>query len=221
MSKNKARYLIEKFKGFDEFSEQASLNLGDDLGDKYRSCMGACLSALIFAITLVFLYSKIMVLIHASDVTIMMSTQTDAITHEFKFTAEDGFFLAAALTEYDNNTEVIEDLSYGELVIEHYYWGYDDDGFNAGTRAVDYHYCSDEELGFSPGPATTIYPIFSSSVSEVKMWKKKFKCLNKEDMVIWGNYNSKEAQQVTIKFKTCNHDVNDYCKSKENIKQWL
>ena len=221
MKKNKvsssASSLIEKFKGFDEFSEQASLNLGNDLGDKYRSCMGACLSALIFGITSVFLYSKIMVLYHSSDVTIMMSTQEDALTHDYKFTAEDGLFLAAALTEYDSNTEVIEDPRYGELVIEHYGWG--NDGLKAGSSPVDYHFCSDEELGFSPGPNTNIFPIFSSSVNEVKTWKKKFKCLNKKDMVIWGSYDSQKGQQVTVKFKMCEHET--YCESKEKIKQWL
>ena len=47
-----------------------------------------------------------------------------AIGDDEKFTKQEGFFVAVALTEYDNNTEVIEvpDV-YGELIIEHYGWG--------------------------------------------------------------------------------------------------
>ena len=41
-----------------------------------------------------------------------------------KFTPAEGFFVAAALTAYDSNTEIIEvPEKYGELVIEHYGWG--------------------------------------------------------------------------------------------------
>ena len=41
-----------------------------------------------------------------------------------KFSPEEGFFVAAALTAYDSETEPIEIPElYGELVIEHYGWG--------------------------------------------------------------------------------------------------
>lgn len=56
-------------------------------------------------------------------------------------------------------------------------------------------------------------------VNEVRTWKKKFKCANSEDLVIWGDYNSAKAQQMVVKFKIC--EGHSYCESKENIKQWL
>ena len=60
-------------------------------------------------------------------------------------------FIAAALTEYDSNTERIEvPEKYGELVIEHYGWGYDDGVIsNAKRPPIKFHYCSEEELGFT------------------------------------------------------------------------
>ena len=49
----------------------------------------------------------------------------NAIDHTEIFTSADGFFIAAALTVYDGNTDIIEEERYGELVVEHFGWGYD------------------------------------------------------------------------------------------------
>ena len=116
----------EKFKKLDEFSEQASLSLKYGESSSYVSYMGAFLSAIIVVTTMIFLYSKAMVLVHASDVTIMMNTLEGAINYDQKFTAEEGFFIAAALTEYNSDTDVTEEERFGELIIEHYGWGYGD-----------------------------------------------------------------------------------------------
>ena len=168
--------------------------------DRYVSYMGAFLSFLMLSVTAVFAYDKVLVLINASDVTVQVNTRDFAFTHDEKFTAEEGFFIAAALTEYDSNREVIEEARYGELIIEHYGWGCSDNGIVANdcSKALEYHYCSDEELGFTPGPDTLIYPIIETSVNEVETWKKKFKCIKKEELVIWGDYNSAKAQQINI-----------------------
>ena len=70
--------------------------------------------------------------------------------------------MAAALTEYDETTEVIEEAKYGKLVFEHYGWG-NGEGMTTGGSILDSHDCSDEELGFTQGPDTNIYPIYQSS----------------------------------------------------------
>ena len=111
---------------------------------------------------------------------------------------------------------MIEDPRYGELIIEHYGWGYSEDGVSSGSNPADFHFCSDEELGFTPGPKTAIYPITETAVREVETWKKKFKCVKPEDMLIWGDYNSAKAQQLSVKFNMCEGET--YCESKENIK---
>ena len=101
--------------------------------------------------------------------------------------------MAAALTEYDSNTEFIEDPRYGELIIEHYGWGYEE-FIGSKSRVLETHPCSDAELGLKRTDSTLIYPIRESSMGEVKTWKKKFKCVDKEDFQIWGDYNSAAAQ---------------------------
>ena len=65
-------------------------------------------------------------MLYRKDVDIIVSIQQDYFEDDEPFSAEkDGFFLAAALTHYDSNTEVIEKKEYGELLIEHYGWGND------------------------------------------------------------------------------------------------
>ena len=71
---------------------------------------------------------------------------------------------------------------------------------------MSYHWCSDEELGIAPGDKTQIYPIFESSRDEVLTYRKKFKCIDPEDMVIWGDYDSKKGQQIRIEFEMCVDD---------------
>ena len=50
-------------------------------------------------------------------------------------------------------------------------------------------------------------------------YKKKFKCIEPSNLKIWGDYNSRKAQQLVIQFKMC--EGHDYCESEENIREWL
>ena len=155
--------------------------------------MGAFLTVLILVTTGIFLYSKAMVLYHESDVTIYMSYLEGALTHEEIFSYEDGLFVAAGITEYDSNREIIEEERYGELIIEHYGWGYNDT-IGSASIELDFHYCTDEELGYSSGPKTRIFPVFEDQQFEVDTYRKKFKCVDEKDLVVWGDYNSRRAQ---------------------------
>ena len=86
-------------------------------GPAYVSYMGALCSAIFISISAVFLYSKIMVLVNVSKVTVIPNYAEGALTFDDKFTADDGFFIAAALTKYDSETEPINEPRHGELVI--------------------------------------------------------------------------------------------------------
>ena len=150
--------------------------------------MGAFLTYFVLICTSIFLYDKIMVLVKGTDVTVIMNTIEGAFTPEDTFSADEGFFFAAALTEYDSNTEIIEEARYGELIIEQYGWG--GEATYVGSTDLDYHYCTDEELGITPGPNTEIFPLFEASTDEFLRYRKKFKCVDKKDRVIWGDYSS-------------------------------
>ena len=85
-----------------------------------------------------------------------------------RFSYEEGFFVAAALSGYDEDNEgFIGDPKYGELVFENYSWGNEEDFSLEGGRIAS-HPCTKEELGIEKGPKTRVYPVHQSSVFEVE-----------------------------------------------------
>ena len=85
-------------------------------------------------------------IVEKRGVDVMSATEVDAIDYWEKFDYSNGFYVAAAITAYDAETEIVEDPTYGELIFEHYGWGYDG-GLKSQRRGIEHHYCSDEELG--------------------------------------------------------------------------
>lgn len=43
------------------------------------------------------------------------------------------------------------------------------------------------------GPDKKIYPLRESQLEELTTYKKKFKCINPDQLKIWGDYNSRRA----------------------------
>ena len=154
--------------------------------------MGSILTVISSAIIMMFFYAKLLVILQRHEVDIMTALIENNLTQDDIFGSKDGFFVAAALTMYDSNTEVIEDWRYGELIFSTYGWGYSE-SLAVGRNRLDYHSCSDEELGLIRTKTSHIYPLQEKSKNEVEVYKKKFKCIDNEDAVIWGDYNSAKA----------------------------
>ena len=178
--------------------------------------MGALCSLIFIIISLIFLYSKIMILMNVSQIELISNYVIGALTYEDKITAEDGFFVAAALTNYDDETEPLYDPRYGDLTLEHYGW--DSIGLQPSSTVLPTRNCSDEDLGLD---ASADFPIFAGSFNEVKTWKKKFRCTNEKNLVIYGDYNSAKAQQFVIKFAFCDASERSDCHSREETQEWL
>ena len=58
-------------------------------------------------------------------------------------------------------------------------------------------------------------------VEQVKIHRKKFKCIDKKDTVIWGDYNSPAAQAIAVRFKMCEGGPSKGCETEEVIRNWL
>ena len=109
---------MRKFRSYDKFSvgrPAFKIDFEGGPGGAYQSYMGALLSLVFILISVIFLYSKIMIMVNVSQITVITNVIENAYAEDHKFTAKEGFFVAAALTEFDNETEPIEDPSYGEL----------------------------------------------------------------------------------------------------------
>ena len=75
-------------------------------------------------IVTMFTASSFLTWYHLEEVNIFQALSENEIDFMETFGPDQGFFMAAGLTEYDSNTESIEEAKYGELVIKLYGWGY-------------------------------------------------------------------------------------------------
>ena len=180
------------FKSMDSFAESAKIRISQEK-EKLTSFGGAICTIALAIIVGLFTWTKVLTLIEKQDVDIMSALIEGEVSFEEKFSKKDGFFIAVALTIYDDNEEITEQKEYGELIVEHYGWGYDEDTIGTGGGLLDYDWCTEEELGLLQGPNTRAYPILESSRKELQNYRKKFKCIKEDDMVIWGSYNSQKA----------------------------
>ena len=133
--------------------------------------MGACLTVLLVFVTLSYSYTKLLTLKRKRDVNIMSALMEYSLPYDEPFTGhKDGFFVAAALTEYDSIREIIEDREYGELFFEWYGWGYGD-SIGSKSTELEYHYCSEQELGLQESTDSLIYPVQESYKRHVELYK--------------------------------------------------
>ena len=58
-------------------------------------------------------------------------------------------------------------------------------------------------------------------VEQVKIHRKKFKCIDKKDTVIWGDYASPSGQSIAVRFRMCEGGPSNGCETEEDIKNWL
>ena len=119
------------FKGIDDFGQSFQMKL-DGSSIEIQSYMGSALTIIMGLITIMFTYTKIITLIEKNDVDLMYALMENAIDFREPFSTTNGLFLAAALTAYDSNTEIVEEERFGELIIEHFGWGYGD-GIDIGS----------------------------------------------------------------------------------------
>lgn len=209
----------KKFRMIDQFPESFAMRIQKE-DTSQTSYFGACCSIVLAIMLVGFMYAKVQTLLKLKDVDIFSATQDFYFPDSETFSAKDNsFFLAAAITNYDSNRTLTESPEYGELLIEHYGWGNAELGYSYGSHPLPNHICTDEELGFERTDKTRIFPVFPRSLAEVDTYRKKFKCIDEESLVIWGDYNSAMAMQLAVKFHMC--EGKPYCKSKDEIRNWL
>ena len=136
--------MARKFKSIDQFGDEFEMQIDGELSNT-TSYMGTILTIIFVILIATFAYSKIMVLVDMGDVTVVGSTADDYFTDDDHFNSEKGFFVAAALTYYDSDTEPVQDLRYGKLTMEWFGWGNDD--ISSAAMYDLQHQCTDEELG--------------------------------------------------------------------------
>ena len=88
-------------------------------------------------------------------------------------------------TNYDGETEPILDPSIGELEFWRVQWS----STEANDVKIPSHECSEEELGLIESSPKYMRPR-QDSYDFVKLYRKKFRCLDEKDRYISGNFNT-------------------------------
>ena len=147
------------------------------------------------------------VLIEKKDVDVLSATKDLYYSADDKFTYSNGLNIAVAFTEYNSNEEWELDPAYGSLVFNSYSWGPDENGVVSTTRAeLPSHVCNKEELGLlttdggkklsdlkDQGTAQ-FFKTHPNSEDYPKMYQKKFLCVDKESLEIYGDFSSNKAR---------------------------
>ena len=80
-------------------------------------------------------------------------------------------------------------------MFNHYKWGENADGSNfAGRKPLKSHPCTREELGLEGDPSQSKFlPINENFRGNIEFYHKKFLCLEKEDLVVYGDFGTARA----------------------------
>ena len=131
------------------FGQSYSMNLDGD-SNVVQTYVGSLCSILILAISFIYAFQKLLVLIGKKDVTVLSTTIDSMYDDSFIFDYKHGFNLAVAFTGYNDITEYELDPSYGELVFKAMQWGPHPDGtFYDRSPTLTHHACKEAELGIS------------------------------------------------------------------------
>ena len=108
-----------------------------------------------------------------------------------------GFNIAVALTRYDSDVEPFDDPTVGQVVFNHYKWGRNPDGTPfSGRYPINNHRCTRQELGLDGDKTKARF--FPSSDANIEFYHKKFLCLDKEDVELFGDFSSAKAQLLNV-----------------------
>ena len=133
-------------------------------------------------------------------------------------------------TIIENNNEEWElDPSYDTLVFNSFEWGIKPDGkvFTERKRLPS-HVCTKDELGIEVGEETVssdlgsddkvrFFKAHPQAESYPKLYRKKFICLDKENLEVFGDYSSTNARQLNVQLIKCAGGPEMGCKTDEQI----
>ena len=145
------------------------------------------------------------VLIYKKDVDIL-STRIDYHFEETDaFGAEDGFNIAVGFTAYDNEREQILTPEYGKLVFNSVSWGSNPDGtYYLERKHLRTHNCTEEELGLLEDKSkATFFDFIGPQKEYIHFYHRKLVCINKEDLFLYGEFDSNTARRINIQLIKC------------------
>ena len=210
----------EAAKGQDMFGQEYQMKL-EGGEQEIKSGLGTFCSLILLGITIIYAYQKLNIFLGKKDISIMLSAKDMYFNDQDRFTHKMGVNIAAAFSAYDSEKEWALDHRYGSLHINERSWGQNPDGTYFSTRtALKGHNCTRENLGLEGDPKNfQFFTPHSSAKSFVELYQKKFRCVDPDEMYIYGDFTTNEARLINVQLKKCRGHA--YCKSDDEIKKYF
>ena len=173
---------------YDSFGETFKLKL--DKGQvMLPSIIGTVLSFISFFLIIGFTIQKLEILVNYKDMKITTSVQDNHFTESDTFSGRQGLNIAVALTSFDEDREMVSP-EYAKIQFVYDYWDLTESGDVVySDYIIESHACSEEELGLT-GDNSKFMPIQDTSKNFVNVYKKKFQCIDQDDLEIYGNFST-------------------------------
>ena len=161
----------KKVKSYDKFPNRFALKMDDGVG-AIKSYMGCFCTFIWVCIILVYAAQKIDVLAGKKGVKVLATVKDLHFEEKQEFNYKDnGLNIAVAFTGFDNERTWSLDPRYGELVVNAYEWGYDENGDPFTERKpLNTHNCTREELNLEDSSDSQFYDIHISSEKYVDFY---------------------------------------------------
>ena len=194
-----------------------------DHRDRYRSHFGAFLSIVTFFIVIVYASYKLNEMYVNTSFQVEEVEQEEVFASNATFTTADGFYVAAAITEYDRDPNPIEDPEVGTLKMYLKKWDvYDEENGGVTFEEVVLRPCQESDFDLGGGaPNSLFYDTNPSSMQDLVNHWRKLKCIqDPQQLTLFGNYDTEQAANLMIVFELCNPKLRK-CKTEDQIREWL
>ena len=166
-----------KILAMDQFQEKFEMSIDYDGSKAKQSTLGFVLSIILFIFVLIFFLQKIEILNERSSVVIIQTENKNKLNDQDIFEFEDGFYVAAAFTGYNNVEEYELPWEIGELNFYVMDWGpTESGGLYDRSEYLETSVCTPEELGLE-GDNASFFPLDKVSKPVVSLYRKKFLCI--------------------------------------------
>ena len=137
--------------------------------------------------------------------------------------AEIGFHIAAAVTDYTNSTELIEDPTYGEIVLLRKSWD-NTEATELQFTQLKHKKCEENDFNWGDGRPSdensSFFPLSDQALVDIKVFGNRLKCFD-DEVDMFGNYDASAASNLMVAFMMCDPESGLECKNSTEISEWL
>ena len=177
---------------------------------------GAIFTIILITIMLIYTGYRVNVLAQKTEYHVEREEYEFHYSKGNQFGQDDGFAVAASITSFGSQAEVVEDERYGTIEFYLKHWD--------GADIFDWRKLKSRRCTKGDFLVTNDYGLnpLHDKMKKFQPLQEKMKCID-EPYQIWGDYNSDQGQNLMVVFERCEQEKEEErdCESEEDIDLWL